>query len=79
MDGWRSRWWANDNPQCTTGIRVREEQQLGLVYLAGPFFVFVSGLAVSVLIAACDWTWRAGKFDRIKVRLRWWAAASRDL
>ncbi|KAK3777309.1 hypothetical protein RRG08_038457 [Elysia crispata] len=79
VEGWRSRWWANDGAQCITGTRVGEGQQLGLVYLAGPFFVFLSAIVVSVVIALGDWAWRAGKLRPIKARLRWWAATSREL
>ncbi|RUS76047.1 hypothetical protein EGW08_016177 [Elysia chlorotica] len=71
IERWRSRWWAADGTRCMTGTRVGEGQQLGLVYLAGPFFVFLGAILLSVLVALADWAWRAGK-----LRLRRWAVTS---
>ena len=78
MEAWRSKWWRNDEEACSKEIRVSEGEQLDLVYLAGPFFVFVSSLVLSVLVALCDWAWRKGKLRPVMARLRRWAAPSGD-
>ncbi|GFO40806.1 glutamate receptor ionotropic, kainate 2 [Plakobranchus ocellatus] len=68
LEGWRSRWWASDGSPCCTDSKVSDGRQLGLIYIAGPFFAFAAALCVSILLALCEWAWRTGKLQVIQTR-----------
>ncbi|KAH9494895.1 hypothetical protein Btru_015949 [Bulinus truncatus] len=54
IDGWRRQWWTGSGNKCSDADRVSTVNQLDLKYLAGPFIVLLTAMALSILVITVE-------------------------
>ena len=65
LDEWRRKWWSHDGLTCKPEARLGTGKNLGVIYLAGPFFVFAGASGLGFLLAGVEWAWRTDRFHRL--------------
>lgn len=54
IDGWRMKWWSSQGNKCKANSQVNAVDQLDLLYLAGPFFIFLGAMTLSIILVVIE-------------------------